>query len=71
MTMNVLGVAARLVLWTLVLLLALDNMGIDVTALVTGLGIGGMRERAERLGGHLIAQRDGRGWLVECLVPLE
>jgi small-conductance mechanosensitive channel len=29
-------------LWSIVLLLALDNLGIDVTALVTGLGIGGI-----------------------------
>ncbi len=32
----------KLLLWTFVLLLALDNLGIDVTALVTGLGIGGI-----------------------------
>jgi small-conductance mechanosensitive channel len=32
----------QLALWTVVLLLALDNLGIDVTALVTGLGIGGI-----------------------------
>jgi small-conductance mechanosensitive channel len=30
------------VLWSLVLLLTLDNLGIDITALVTGLGIGGI-----------------------------
>ncbi|MBI2822903.1 MAG: mechanosensitive ion channel family protein [Acidobacteria bacterium] len=33
---------AKLVLWSLVLLLALDNMGIDTTALITSLGIGGI-----------------------------
>jgi small-conductance mechanosensitive channel len=32
----------RLVVWSLVLLLVLDNLGVDVTALVTGLGIGGI-----------------------------
>jgi small-conductance mechanosensitive channel len=42
MTMNVLGIAARIVLWSMVLLLILDNLGIDVTALVAGLGIGGV-----------------------------
>jgi small-conductance mechanosensitive channel len=42
MTMNVVGIAARLVLWSMVLLIALDNMGVDVTALVAGLGIGGV-----------------------------
>ena len=31
-----------LILWAVVLLLALDNLGIDITALVTGLGIGGI-----------------------------
>ncbi|MBI4538453.1 MAG: mechanosensitive ion channel family protein [Gemmatimonadetes bacterium] len=41
-TLNALGFVARLVLWSLILLLALDNLGIDVTALVTGLGIGGV-----------------------------
>jgi small-conductance mechanosensitive channel len=32
----------RLLLWSLVLLLALSNLGIDITALVAGLGIGGI-----------------------------
>ena len=38
------GVAmiAHVVLWVTIFLLALDNFGIDVTALVTGLGIGGI-----------------------------
>jgi len=42
MTMNVVGIAARIVLWSMVLLLTLDNLGVDVTALVAGLGIGGV-----------------------------
>ncbi|HMI58460.1 MAG TPA: mechanosensitive ion channel family protein [Gemmatimonadaceae bacterium] len=42
MTINVIAIAARLVLWTIVLLVILDNLGINVTALVTGLGIGGI-----------------------------
>ena len=42
MTMNVIGIAVRIALWSVVFLLALDNMGIDVTALVAGLGIGGI-----------------------------
>ena len=41
-TMNALSFLVRLVLWTTILLLILDNLGIDVTALVTGLGIGGI-----------------------------
>jgi len=32
----------RVVLWALVLLLTLDNLGIDVTAMVAGLGVGGI-----------------------------
>jgi small-conductance mechanosensitive channel len=42
MTINVVAIAARVLLWTIVLLLILDNLGINVTALVTGLGIGGI-----------------------------
>jgi len=33
---------ARLLLWSLVVFLILDNLGIDITALVAGLGIGGI-----------------------------
>ncbi|MES0875134.1 mechanosensitive ion channel family protein [Sinimarinibacterium thermocellulolyticum] len=32
----------RVLLWAIVLLLALDNLGVDVTALVAGLGVGGI-----------------------------
>ena len=42
MTMNVIGIAVRITLWSMVLLLALDNLGVDVTALVAGLGVGGI-----------------------------
>ena len=42
MTINVVAIAARVLLWAIVLLLVLDNLGINVTALVTGLGIGGI-----------------------------
>jgi small-conductance mechanosensitive channel len=41
-TYTALGFISQLILWSLVLLLALDNLGVDVTALVTGLGIGGI-----------------------------
>jgi small-conductance mechanosensitive channel len=41
-TINILNLLGRLILWSLVLLLALDNLGINITALVTGLGIGGI-----------------------------
>jgi small-conductance mechanosensitive channel len=33
---------ARLVLWSVVVLLLLDNVGVDITALVAGLGVGGI-----------------------------
>lgn len=36
------GFVGKVVLWTVILLLALDNLGVDVTALITGLGIGGV-----------------------------
>ena len=39
---GVLRFAAKLVLWSIILLLALDNLGVDVTTLVAGLGIGGV-----------------------------
>lgn len=41
-TMQAVGVVARLVLYSIILLVALDNFGIDVTALIAGLGIGGI-----------------------------
>jgi small-conductance mechanosensitive channel len=33
---------AKVVIWSIVLLLALDNMGVQVKALLTGLGVGGI-----------------------------
>ncbi|MFW2389770.1 MAG: mechanosensitive ion channel family protein [Polyangiales bacterium] len=41
-TMNALSFIARLVLWVTVFLLVIDNLGVDVTALVAGMGIGGI-----------------------------
>jgi small-conductance mechanosensitive channel len=41
-TVNALGYLARFVFWIVILLLALDNFGVDVTTLVTGLGITGI-----------------------------
>lgn len=41
-TVSVLGVIAQIVLWSLVLLLVLDNIGVNITALVAGFGIGGI-----------------------------
>jgi small-conductance mechanosensitive channel len=36
------GFVSRVAVWSIVILLALDNIGINVTALVAGLGIGGV-----------------------------
>ena len=41
-TANLLGFMARLVLFSVVVLMVLDNLGINVTALVASLGIGGI-----------------------------
>ena len=37
-----LGFVLRLVLWSVILLLILDNLGVDITTLVAGLGVGGI-----------------------------
>jgi len=39
---GVLRFAVKVVLWALLLVVALDNLGINVTALITGLGVGGV-----------------------------
>jgi small-conductance mechanosensitive channel len=41
-SLGILGFVARALIWSIVLLLALDNLGVDVTALIAGLGIGGI-----------------------------
>jgi small-conductance mechanosensitive channel len=41
-SLGVIGFIMRVVVWAIVALLTLDNLGIDVTALVAGLGIGGI-----------------------------
>jgi small-conductance mechanosensitive channel len=41
-TIRALGLLARLVAWAMLVLLLLDNLGFNVTTLVTGLGIGGI-----------------------------
>ncbi len=42
MTVSALAFVGKLILFSLLVLLALDNLGIDVTALITGLGVGGI-----------------------------
>jgi small-conductance mechanosensitive channel len=41
-SISIIGVILNAVIWVLVVLLTLDNLGIDITALVAGLGIGGI-----------------------------
>jgi small-conductance mechanosensitive channel len=41
-SLAVVGVIARMVIWTIVVLLILENAGVDVTTLLAGLGIGGV-----------------------------
>jgi small-conductance mechanosensitive channel len=41
-TVSALGFVGKVLLWTAVLLLALDNLGINITTLVAGLGVGGI-----------------------------
>jgi small-conductance mechanosensitive channel len=41
-TLNLIGFIAQIAVWSLVVLLSLENLGIDITALVAGLGIGGV-----------------------------
>lgn len=42
MMMGAMTFGARLVMWAIVVLVILSNMGVDITAMVTGLGIGGI-----------------------------
>jgi len=39
---NVVNILIKLLVWTFVLLLILDNLGFDITALIAGLGVGGI-----------------------------
>jgi small-conductance mechanosensitive channel len=39
---SMVGLFARIVAWAIILILILDNLGVDITALVAGLGIGGI-----------------------------
>jgi small-conductance mechanosensitive channel len=41
-SVSILMVGAQLLLWAVVVLLALDNLGVNITALVAGLGVGGV-----------------------------
>lgn len=41
-TLGIIAIIVRVVIWAVVLLLTLDNLGIKITTLVAGLGIGGI-----------------------------
>lgn len=41
-TINIIRIGSKLILWSVVLLLALDNLGVNITSLIAGLGIGGV-----------------------------
>ncbi|MEZ4552813.1 MAG: mechanosensitive ion channel family protein [Dehalococcoidia bacterium] len=41
-TLGAIGLLARVAMWSIIVLLILDNVGIRVTAIVAGLGIGGI-----------------------------
>ena len=41
-TLNLLNFIGRIIIWSIVLLLVLDNLGFNITTLVAGLGVGGI-----------------------------
>lgn len=48
-----------------------NGRGVSAAPAANGIGLVGMRERVETLGGRLeVAYRSGRGWLVEARLPL-
>ncbi len=40
--MDILAFIARVAIWTIVLLAALDNLGVNITTMIAGLGVGGI-----------------------------
>jgi small-conductance mechanosensitive channel len=41
-SLDVINFVVRIVIWSLLLLVALDNLGVNITALLAGLGVGGV-----------------------------
>ena len=41
-SLDIINFVARLVIWSLLTLVALDNLGVNITALLAGLGVGGV-----------------------------
>ncbi|WP_168200591.1 sensor histidine kinase [Allokutzneria sp. NRRL B-24872] len=53
------------------LLITVEDDGVGTDTVPEGNGLRGMRERAEHLGGSVVAgPRDPRGWLVEATLPV-
>ncbi len=41
-SLNIISFVARMLIWSLLILVALDNFGVNITALLAGLGVGGV-----------------------------
>src|SRR3984885_9740583 len=41
-SLDIINFVARIVIWSLLVLVALDNLGVNITALLAGLGVGGV-----------------------------
>jgi small-conductance mechanosensitive channel len=41
-SLDIINFVARMLIWSLVVLVALDNLGVNITALLAGLGVGGV-----------------------------
>ncbi|HEY0748404.1 MAG TPA: mechanosensitive ion channel family protein [Steroidobacteraceae bacterium] len=41
-SLDIINFVARMLIWSLVILVALDNLGVNITALLAGLGVGGV-----------------------------
>src|SRR5208283_1625365 len=41
-SLDIISFLGRLLIWSLIVLVALDNLGINITALLAGLGVGGV-----------------------------
>ncbi len=41
-SLNIINFVARMLIWSLLILVALDNLGVNITALLAGLGVGGV-----------------------------
>jgi small-conductance mechanosensitive channel len=41
-SLDIIGFVARMLIWSLLILLGLDNLGVNITALLAGLGVGGV-----------------------------